>query len=929
MITLGRPLSQPIAGAGRVRRLALCAGISVALGGWSHAATAAASGAMEPVDPAEGSASFDEKFLFGAGDRHADLSRFEHRDAVPPGSYNVDIFVNNKWLTRRELRFAVPENETRALPCLDGELIGQWGLRTSVATDVVGRLTAGASCVDVATLIPDASLRFDMSTLRLDISLPQADINQYARGYVSPENWDEGVTAGLVNYNFNDYVTTNNGQTQSSAYLGLRGGLNVGSWHLRENSTVTWNSGTTNLPAKTHWQNLQTYVQRDIPDWQAQLTLGDSFTDGQVFDSVGVRGVQIATDDRMLPDSSRGYAPVVRGSADTNALVTVRQNGMQIYQATVSPGPFVISDLYPTGYGGDLDVTVTEADGRVRSFSVPYASVAQLLRPGLTRFNVAAGELRDSGLVHQPTVVLGTVQHGFSNSLTGYAGLEVSDGYGALVVGGALNTRLGAIAMDVTRSQASIPGQSSQSGQSYRLTYSKLLPETNTSLTVAAYRYASSGYLSLSDAALARDYAMRGLDAFTYVPPPIPMIDGVPITSALTPQQQAMINGGDINNIVPNQVALQRQRNRLTLTLNQSLGASGGSLYANVSAGDYWGRRGSDTQFQVGYNNSFHSIGYGLSANRLRYGNGRYDNEFLLSLNIPLGRSAHAPRVTFNTNYDQLSGTQQQAMATGTLGETDQFSYSATGSHAPTQGTSGSVNVGYRNPIALINGTYGKGPGYSQTSIGVSGAVVAHPGGITFGQSMGDTVGVVHASGAEGAELTGVPGSRIDSGGYALTPYLSPYAMNTVSLDPKGSSLDVQLDGTSAQVAPHAGAVVMFNFKTQRGRILVIRALLPNGEPLPFGADVIGDDGQAVGIVGQAGRVLVRLVKPSGRLTARWHDEQSREQSCHLDFSTPPQGKKGVERVFKEVEASCLEAGPVSDATRHVVTGGPVAVVTD
>ncbi|MCT6957964.1 fimbria/pilus outer membrane usher protein, partial [Salmonella enterica] len=84
----------------------------------------------------------------------------------------------------------------------------------------------------------------------------------------------------------------------------------------------------------------------------------------------------------MLPDSMRGYAPTVRGVAETNAKVTVRQNGVVLYETTVAPGPFTISDLYATGYGGDLAVTVTEADGRVRSFAVPYASVPQLLRPG-------------------------------------------------------------------------------------------------------------------------------------------------------------------------------------------------------------------------------------------------------------------------------------------------------------------------------------------------------------------------------------------------------------------------------------------------------------------------------------------------------------------------------------------------------------------
>jgi hypothetical protein len=40
----------------------------------------------------------------------------------------------------------------------------------------------------------------------------------------------------------------------------------------------------------------------------------------------------------MLPDSQKGYAPVVRGIARTNAQVVVRQNGYIIYQTYVAPG---------------------------------------------------------------------------------------------------------------------------------------------------------------------------------------------------------------------------------------------------------------------------------------------------------------------------------------------------------------------------------------------------------------------------------------------------------------------------------------------------------------------------------------------------------------------------------------------------------------
>jgi hypothetical protein len=42
----------------------------------------------------------------------------------------------------------------------------------------------------------------------------------------------------------------------------------------------------------------------------------------------------------MLPESMRGFAPIIRGIARTNATVTVKQNGYTVYQTYVAPGSF-------------------------------------------------------------------------------------------------------------------------------------------------------------------------------------------------------------------------------------------------------------------------------------------------------------------------------------------------------------------------------------------------------------------------------------------------------------------------------------------------------------------------------------------------------------------------------------------------------------
>jgi len=395
------------------------------------------------------------------------------------------------------------------------------------------------------------------------------------------------------------------------------------------------------------------------------------------------------------------------------------------------------------------------------------------------------------------------------------------------------------------------------------------------------------------------------------------MIDGVPEQSVLTPAQQATLAGSAFTtNPVLTAAGLERQRNNFTLSLSQSLGQKAGSIYTNVSASDYWNSRGNDTQFQVGYNNHFHRLSYSVSATRSVDPLGHYDNQYFVNFSVPLGDSSHAPTFALNLTHDQLSGAQDQAMVNGSFGSDNQFSYGATATHSSNDGdNAGSVNAGYRSPYALFNASYGDGSGYSQASVGVSGAVVAHPGGITFGQPTGDTIGIIYVPGAAGAQLDSAAGARIDHAGYALVPYLTPYNLNMVQIDPKGLPLDVQLDATSAQVAPYAGAVVMLKFKTENGRTIIVHAVFEDGQALPFGAEVFNEKGTSLGVVGQAGQLLVRGVDQSGQLSVRWQDDSGTAQSCSFVYQLPARKKAKQAKAYEQIQATCRRPNSVAQVT--------------
>ena len=163
---------------------------------------------------------------------------------------------------------------------------------------------------------------------------------------------------------------------------------------MRNYTTPSYNSGGGGRQSEDRWDTVYTYAQRNIISMKSLLTLGESSSPSDVFDSVSFRGAQLASDDDMLPESLRGYAPVVRGIARSNAQVVIRQNGYVIYQSYVAPGAFEISDMYPTGGSGDLDVTIKEADGSEQHMTVPFASLPVLQREGRLKYALTSGQYR-------------------------------------------------------------------------------------------------------------------------------------------------------------------------------------------------------------------------------------------------------------------------------------------------------------------------------------------------------------------------------------------------------------------------------------------------------------------------------------------------------------------------------------------------------
>lgn len=803
---------------------------------------------------------FESDLLRTADTKKIDLRRFSQGSNASPGIYRVNIFVNNVQVDHDDVEFK-ESSDKKVYACLTPKLIRLINFKEeTLSSEVRAALAEQSACTDLHKLIPDARVDFDNNEQQLNIEVPQLYVNRSARGSVSPELWDSGIPALLLGYYINGYDSKNNsGYDSRSLYASFNTGLNIGAWYLRHNGAYNWQKG---FGGKYTASN--TYLQRDIAAVRGRLILGETNTSGQIFNSLPFTGLQISSDDRMLPDSMRGFAPEIRGIAKTNAKVTIRQLGNIIYETTVTPGAFLINDLYPTGYGGDLDVTILEADGSVQRYTLPYASVAQLLRPGVHQYSLTVGKLRNTGISEEPMVYEATYQRGLNNIFTGYGGAQANQNYQAVQLGTAMGTRFGAVGVDVTQSSSKLgnTADSTISGQSYRVSYSKLIDATDSNISLAAYRFSSSGYMDFLTAMQSRDAVKQGYDPDT----------------------------------------IKRSKNRFTLTINQGLSDTLGSVYASASMENYWGSvKGYNKQYQVGYANSYKRLSYSINVSRSKSAFGVEQTTWYLNFSVPLweDRSTRAPYFSLRHTQDDNGAQGQQAMLSGSLGENNKYNYNLTASHDNHSGSSQSMAGSWQGSKAQVNGSYSRGRDYQSTTLGMSGAVVVHSGGITLSPYNSDSFALIEAKGAEGAKVAGYAGAEIDSFGYALFPSPSPYQLNHVAIDPEGSSLDVEFENTAQKVVPRAGAVVKVKFKTRSGTPILIISLY-EGQPVPFGAEVFDSKNLHVGTVSQGGMIYARVTENKGTLLIKWGDDS--QSRCQVSYMLAPvpvdKNKKNVLQQF-------------------------------
>ncbi len=811
--------------------------------------------------------------LLGAGTLHAaqfnpmllqnkgaevDLRYFEQANGVVPGTYSVDLYLNQRLERRQDIRFAVDDEGDAA----NAQPVLSLGLLRELGVDVERLMHEGIVDADsqdsdpvVLLRIEGASVEMDAASLALHLSVPQAYIKRRSRGYVDPSLWDDGVTALFSNYQLNYNRNTGGGLSSDYGYLGLRSGLNFGQWRLRNDASLSQSTGS-----ERHFSSNRTYLEHDVTALKGRLAIGQLYSNGDIFESSRFRGLQLGSDIGMLPDNESGYAPVVRGIAETHATVEVRQNGYVIYSTTVSPGAFEIHDIYPGGSNGDLEVTIIEADGRKRSFSQAYSYLPVMVRRGTFQYSLSLGQY-DNQDQPAPKLLQATAVYGASDNLTTYGGLLGADGYNAVILGLGLNTPAGGMSLDVTNSRSRPEHGTGATGQSARFLYSKTLNSTNTTFTMVGYRYSTAGYRTLSE------------------------------------HIQEMANAGH-----PRFVS-GRPKNRLDLSINQTVG-NHGSVFLSAGETNYWDRNGNTRRIQLGYSGNIGEVSFNVSASHTQSaGRSRdSDNQLAFSLSIPFGASARSQRLYSSYTHAGKGDDSLQSGVSGYLDDAGTLSYSAQAGQAGRE-RSGSVGMGWDSPSAKLAGNYAKSGASRHLDMTATGAIVAHAGGVTFGQPVGETFALVEVPGVKGVGLEGASG-RTDRAGYTLEGYVQPYRFNDLNLDTQTLGTDVDVSETSARVVPRRGAVVKASFQAAAGRRVQFSLAQASGAKVPFGAQLL-EGKKLLAVVDNQSRALVFGIADKGQLHLRWAGG-----SCRIPYTLP---ERDASLVYDQVNATC-SAQPATES---------------
>lgn len=766
---------------------------------------------------------FNTSILFG-NSKKADLSRLLDDDAIIDGEYGMNIYVNDIWkgfyqvdISQSGKEFLISEDDAKNL-----------------GVDISGIAMNQFKKYSLKTLSHNGKVLMDFDRLKINVVTPQKYIIKDDENYVSYKAWSSGVAGVNIGYSVSYFSAKNKYSSEYANTYGLFNSLiSLGSLgQFKDSSTLIKESKTnSSVDNGFKYENNTRYYQYHLNEIKSNLQLGRFFSPGTVLEQAKVKGLTLSSDEDMKPDSQSQYAPVIRGVANSNALVQVHQGNSIIYQENVPPGEFSFKNIQPTGLGGDLLVVVKESTGGTHSFTVPFSTVPGLLKEDNYTYSVTAGELDDHYLKNKQKFINSEIQYGVNNTYTIYGGTILNSGYKSVVIGSGVNSSIGAFSLDVTQSNAHFNG-SSKSGQSVRFLYSKYINPTETNLTLAAYRYSTKKFLSFND--------------YSYL---------WGTTEKPTNKEMNLFQNDSIFK--------RRAKNTISADISQRLYGGYGSLSFSGVFRDYWDGSANSKEFNISYSNNYKDISYNIYVTR-DFRHSAYDNtsnrrntSYFAGVTIPFSIFDKKIYTTSSVSADEFGYNNSTISISGAALNAGRLSYSASATDQKQRGKMYSTNLSYRSDIATLGSSASSGRGYHQYGLSASGSVAVIPWNVLMANGFSNTIVIAKAPKAGNLIVNSDESIKTNSNGMALIPYSRPYRRNTITLYQNTDSYGATVLNNTTNIAPEEGTINILEFETDAKQTWHINAVDSKNGPLPFGSSIVDEHDNNVGYVGQSGVIYV------------------------------------------------------------------------
>lgn len=750
-----------------------------------------------------------------------------------PGTYPVEVILNSHKISTEVIRFVKCEAEL--CPQVTLGTLKKWGIAPGpfVSKDAGDEDTVLALHFEQA--IPGSTVKLSANASKLILNVPQKYLLDDDANFLASVT-EESIPTLFLSYYYSGQRNESAGDSDDQHFVSLNNGINLGAWRLRQSANLVKSS-----QSEMSWQPTQTYIGRDILSLMSRLMMGQTTTSGRVFDSFSFKGLSLSSIDEMLPDSQRNYAPVIKGIALSQANIEIRQDGNLIYQKSIPAGSFELTDVVPNNSSGDLEVTIRESTGEVRKFIQPYATQPKMVRQGQLRYALSSGRYDNGNAAGDKEIfVQAEGLYGVGNTVSVFSGAMASSSYQSGVAGVGLNLGdFGGISLEIDTSRhKESEWLKSGSGYASKINYSKYFGLSGTSLQASYTQSHDRGYFTYADYQ-ARHETHQGATT------------------------------------LPGSIKRQWQAG-----LNQDL-AQFGSLSLNYYSQQSWDDSYNSKTLNASYNANWKGISAGISYSQSDITSTTQYKDNVLALNVVVPFSSlWGPSSQARINHSYITSrsglAQNQTTVSGSLLRDNNLNYSLSQTWAQDQHGQ-AARVQYDGGSGSVNAAYSRNSsGFSQTSLGSTGSVVFHPGGVTLGQSISpkDPFAIVSAPGAGNVSVTTKSGVKTDSRGYAIVPALTAYRQNSIGIDPTTASDTTSLTSTQTQSTPGFGTAVAAKFGTHIGHKAWVHILYRN-RPLSLGTELYGKNG-ASGIVDDKGYAWITGLTNGDQLSANVDGTQCR-----------------------------------------------------